>query len=68
MQEEIAKIDTEIEPFLENGKVTTKTKLKWLEFRSVISIVDNEIKVRPDDPRAEKLSFKKYQDTEKLLV
>ena len=67
MQEEFKKIDIEIEYFKENGIITNKSILLWLQSRGVIRLGKfDEVLVRPDKG-TEKLSARVYQSHLNLI-
>ncbi len=42
-KEEYNKITEEMKPFLINGKITIYTEIKWLEFRKIVKLHNNNI-------------------------
>lgn len=62
------KIDSEMEPFKENGEVTRKSELDWLQLKQVISVRNNELFIRPDRKIAnESTNFKVYEKALSIL-
>lgn len=66
MSENFKQIEIEMEPFKENGIITKRTELLWLQSKGVIRLGKfDEVFVRPD--KGEKLSAKTYQGYLNLL-
>ena len=67
MQENYEKINSEMEPFLVDGKIMRLSKLKWLSLRQAIRIGKYEEEIVLVQQVGEKISSKHYENMYKIL-